>query len=241
MALIQFNQVSVRFPLLSSRAARHAPQGAGRLETKRDRTTVIALDGVTMELSDGDRVALIGRNGAGKTTFLKVAAGIYPPSSGAVIVKGKIGALLALGFGVRIDATGRRNIILRAMMAGLKRVEAEKRVDEIAEFAELGDFIDLPLRSYSSGMLMRLSFAVATSFQPEILLLDETVGAGDAKFIEKAKRRIETLIETAGISVIASHSPDFVMSTCNKAIWMHEGSVREVGEPSEILQLYKSF
>ena len=123
-------------------------------------------------------------------------------------------------------------------MSGLSRHEAEERIEEVADFAELGDFIDLPLRSYSSGMMMRISFAVATAFQPEILLLDETIGTGDAKFIEKSKRRIDTLIANSGIAVIASHSPDFVTSVCNKAVWLHEGRIARVGEPGETYELY---
>ncbi|MEN0653325.1 MULTISPECIES: ABC transporter ATP-binding protein [Hyphobacterium] len=238
MTRISLDQVNVRFPLFAMKAGADAGAGIGRLVARNKQAEVHALEDISFELNEGDRVALIGRNGAGKTTLLKVLAGIFQPQSGIVKIEGHIGALLSLGYGVRIDATGRRNILLRAMMAGLSRREAEERVDEIADFAELGDFIDLPLRSYSSGMMMRISFAVATAFQPEILLLDETIGTGDAKFIEKSKRRIDTLIEDAGIAVIASHSPDFVSSMCSKAVWLHEGHIVRIGDPDETYQDY---
>jgi ABC-type polysaccharide/polyol phosphate transport system ATPase subunit len=238
MTRIILDHVNVRFPLISIKSGTDAAAGIGRLVAGPGLTQIHALENISLELSEGDRVALIGRNGAGKTTLLKVLAGIFQPQSGTIRVEGNVGALLSLGYGVRIDATGRRNILLRAMMAGLSRREAEERVDEIADFAELGDFIDLPLRSYSSGMMMRISFAVATAFQPEILLLDETIGTGDAKFIEKSKRRIDTLIEDAGIAVIASHSPDFVSSMCNKAVWLHEGRIVRIGDPDETYQDY---
>lgn len=238
MTQISLDHVNVRFPLFAMKAGAHAGAGIGRLVTRNKQAEVHALEDISFELNEGDRVALIGRNGAGKTTLLKVLAGIFQPQSGFVKIEGHIGALLSLGYGVRIDATGRRNILLRAMMAGLSRREAEERIDEVADFAELGDFIDLPLRSYSSGMMMRISFAVATAFQPEILLLDETIGTGDAKFIEKSKRRIDTLIRDAGIAVIASHSPDFVTSMCNKAVWLHEGRIARIGEPDETYQEY---
>lgn len=238
MTRISLDHVNVRFPLFAMKAGAHAGAGIGRLVARNKQAEVHALEDISFELNEGDRVALIGRNGAGKTTLLKVLAGIFQPQSGIVKIEGHIGALLSLGYGVRIDATGRRNILLRAMMAGLSRREAEERIDEVADFAELGDFIDLPLRSYSSGMMMRISFAVATAFQPEILLLDETIGTGDAKFIEKSKRRIDTLIRDSGIAVIASHSPDFVTSMCNKAVWLHEGRIARIGDPDETYQHY---
>ena len=238
MTQIILDHVNVRFPLFAKKADVHAGTGIGRLVAGHNQTKVHALEDISLKFGEGDRVALIGRNGAGKTTLLKVLAGIFRPHSGVVKIEGHIGALLSLGYGVRIDATGRRNILLRAMMSGLSRREAEGRIEEVAEFAELGDFIDLPLRSYSSGMMMRISFAVATAFQPEILLLDETIGTGDAKFIVKSKRRIDTLIADSGIAVIASHSPDFVTSMCNKAVWLHEGRIARIGEPRETYELY---
>lgn len=240
MTRILLDHVNVRFPLIAMKTGSDAGAGIGRLVAGHKQTEVHALEDISLDFQEGDRVALIGRNGAGKTTLLKVLAGIFQPHSGTVKIEGGVGALLSLGYGVRIDATGRRNILLRAMMAGLTRREAEQRIEEIADFAELGDFIDLPLRSYSSGMMMRISFAVATAFQPEILLLDETIGTGDAKFIEKSKRRIDTLIKDAGIAVIASHSPEFVMSLCNKAVWLHEGRVMRIGEPDETYRRYLS-
>lgn len=190
---------------------------------------ISALRDVSIDLSSGDRLALIGRNGSGKSTLLRVLAGVYHPTLGTVEHSGRLAPLFAVGLGVRADATGRRNIILRGLMAGLTEEEAAVFIDDVVDFSELGAFIDLPVRTYSAGMAMRLSFAIATAFSPDILLLDEWIGAGDEQFQEKAASRMKSMVAKAGIAVIASHRRKLVEQVCNKAIWLDRGTIRASG------------
>lgn len=193
-----------------------------------------ALQDISLELKSGDRLALLGRNGSGKSTLLRVLAGVYHPTAGEIVREGRVAPLFTVGLGVRREATGRRNIILRGLMAGLTWKEAAERIDEIAEFSELGPFIDLPVRTYSAGMAMRLSFAMATAFSPEILLLDEWIGAGDESFQKKAAKRMSELVDAAGITVLASHRRNLVKDVCTKAIWLDGGRLRAAGDVVEV-------
>lgn len=188
-----------------------------------------ALQDISFELEAGDRLALIGRNGSGKSTLLRVLAGVYSPSQGEVHHEGRIAPLFSVGLGVKREATGRRNIILRGLMSGLTWKEAAEKIDEIVEFSELGPFIDLPVRTYSAGMAMRLSFATATAFCPEILLLDEWIGAGDEAFQKKAAGRMNELVSNAGITVIASHRRKLIKEVCTKALWLDGGRQCKIG------------
>lgn len=201
---------------------RRMPTG-GRIEGKGRTRYVTALDGVSFELKAGDRLGLIGPNGAGKTTLLKVLYGIYAPTAGRVEIDGRVDALFNINLGFRREATGRRNIVLRGLINGWSMDEIEARMDEIIEFSELGDFIDLPFKSYSQGMSARLAFSVATSLEPEILLMDEWIGAGDAAFQEKAKRRMAKMAERAGIIVLASHNQRLLKQMCNKFLELNQG------------------
>lgn len=187
---------------------------------------VTALNGVSFELQAGDRLGLIGRNGAGKTTLLKVLHGIYEPTTGRVERQGRIDALFNINLGFRAEATGRRNIMLRGLINGWTRDEIEARVDDIIAFSELGDFIDLPYKSYSQGMAARLAFSVATSLEPEILLMDEWIGAGDPAFQEKARQRMAELTEKAGIIVLASHNHQLLKRVCNKVLELEDGRIK---------------
>lgn len=184
---------------------------------------VQALAGVSFELKAGDRVGLVGANGAGKTTLLKVLYGIYEPSSGRLDVDGRVDALFNLNLGFRAEATGRRNIELRGLISGWNPREIAERMEDIIEFSELGDFIDLPFKSYSQGMGARLAFSIATSFEPEILLMDEWIGAGDIDFQSKAKRRMDELAERARIIVLASHNRELIKRTCNMVLTLKVG------------------
>lgn len=188
---------------------------------------VEALRDVSFELGEGDRLGLIGRNGSGKTTLLKVLYGIYKPTTGRVISNGRIDALFNIRLGFRVEATGRRNILLRGLVTGRTKSEIEERTDEIIAFSELGDFIDLPLKSYSQGMAARLAFAIATSFTPEILLLDEWIGAGDPEFQKKARLRMREMADRAGILVLASHNQEIIKDNCNKFLKLDKGKVVE--------------
>ena len=193
--------------------------GQGRLRF------VKALNDVSFSLSSGDRLGLIGNNGAGKTTLLKVLYGIYPPSHGTIAAQGRIDALFNINLGFRREATGRRNIELRGLINGWTRSEVDARMEEIVAFSELEDFIDMPIKAYSQGMAARLAFSVATSLKPEILLMDEWIGAGDPPFQEKSRQRMRELANRAGIVVLASHNHKLLRDTCNKIMMLDKGSV----------------
>lgn len=205
------------------------PQTGGTISGSGSRRFVTALDGVTFELKAGDRLGLVGANGAGKTTLLKVLYGIYEPTAGRLDIHGKVDALFNINLGFRPEATGRRNILLRGLINGWTQDQIAERTEEIIEFSELGEFIDMPFKSYSQGMGARLAFAIATTLDPEILLMDEWIGAGDASFQKKATDRMNVLAEKAGIIVLASHSDELLSKTCNKRIELERGRVKSFG------------
>jgi len=200
-------------------------QTGGTISNSGSRRFVTALDGVSFELQAGDRLGLVGANGAGKTTLLKVLYGIYEPTAGSLDIRGKVDALFNINLGFRSEATGRRNILLRGLINGWTEGQIAERTDEIIEFSELGEFIDMPFKSYSQGMGARLAFAIATTLEPEILLMDEWIGAGDASFQKKATDRMNELAERAGIIVLASHNEDLLSKTCNKRLELERGKV----------------
>lgn len=198
----------------------------GVLEASGRHKQVTALSDVTFSLAAGDRLGLVGSNGAGKTTLLKVLYGIYAPTGGSVGISGKVDALFNINLGFRREATGRRNIELRGLINGWSPSVIESRMKEIIDFSELGAFIDLPFKSYSQGMAARLAFSVATSLEPEILLMDEWIGAGDPPFQEKARARMDSLAQKAGIIVLASHNHGLLRKTCNKILELEQGRVK---------------
>lgn len=201
-------------------------QTGGTISGSGSRRFVTALDGVSFELEAGDRLGLVGANGAGKTTLLKVLYGIYEPTAGSLDIRGRVDALFNINLGFRPEATGRRNILLRGLINGWTEAEIAERTEEIIEFSELGEFIDMPFKSYSQGMGARLAFAIATTLEPEILLMDEWIGAGDASFQTKATDRMNKLAEKAGIIVLASHSEELLKKTCNKRLELEKGRVK---------------
>ena len=188
---------------------------------------VKALDDVSFSLKAGDRLGLVGRNGAGKTTILKVLYGIYKPTHGRVTINGQVDALFNINIGFRREATGRRNIELRGLINGWTEQQIAARMDEIIAFSELAEFIDMPFKTYSQGMGARLAFAVATALQPEILLMDEWIGAGDQDFQDKARARMNELAEKAGIIVLASHNHGLLKQSCNKILELEGGRVKQ--------------
>jgi len=190
-----------------------------------DGSIIEALNGVSFNLQSGDRLGLVGPNGAGKTTLLKVLFGIYEPTGGRVDVNGRIDALFNIMLGFRREASGRRNIMLRGLINGWTKAEIDSRTDEIVEFSELGEFIDLPFKMYSQGMATRLAFSIATTFEPEILLMDEWIGAGDAAFQDKARARMNDLARKAGIIIIASHNHKLLQGSCNRILELRKGRV----------------
>ena len=197
-----------------------------------------ALSDINFDLRSGDRLALIGANGAGKSTLLRVLSGTRVPDEGHISMAGAATSLVNINVGIQQEATGHRNITLRGMVAGKTRQEIEDRRGWIAEFSELGDFLDMPFRTYSSGMRMRLNFAIATAFTPEILLMDEWLSAGDARFRQKATRRMQELVDNAAILVFASHNPKMLQENCSQAIWLDKGHIRMHGDVAETYGAY---
>ena len=243
---LSLDNVSVSFPIYQggSRSLKKSllfrGSGGQLASDASHRVTVEALRNVSLEFGTGDRVALIGSNGAGKTTLLRVMAGIYEPVIGVVKSRGRISPMFDIALGIDGEISGYDNIRLRGLILGLSAREIEERMADIAEFTELGDYLDIPVRTYSSGMMTRLTFAVATCFAPEILLMDEWIVAGDAGFLAKAQHRIKSFVERAGILVLASHSSDICRQWCNKAVWMERGEIKMHGEIEMVLDCYNS-
>ena len=204
----------------------------------RHRVVVQALRDISFRLRKGDRLGLVGGNGAGKTTLLRTLAGIYEPHAGSVLVRGSLNALLDPNLGMNLDLTGRENIMLRGLYCGLKRSAIDQLGEDVAAFADLGEFIDLPVRLYSSGMVVRLGFAMATAIRPQVLLMDEWFLAGDATFIEKARVRLEDMVHGADILVLSSHVTDVVLNWCTRVIGLDQGRVRADGAPETVREAY---
>lgn len=245
MASILLRGVSVEFQIYSadSRSLKKQllsrPGRAGRLQDQGGHIVVRALDNVDLELQRGDRLALVGRNGAGKTTLLRVLAGVYEPNHGLAEFDGRVTPLFDIGLGIEPDATGLENIFLRGALLGLRKRELERIVPDVAEFTELGDYLHMPVRTYSSGMALRLAFGISTAVSPEILLMDEFITVGDEAFMRKAGERMTRLVNRAAIIVLASHSADILARLCNKALWLDAGRVRAMGSLGEVLAKYQ--
>ena len=202
-----------------------------------DRVNVHALNDLTLDIEDGDRIGLIGANGAGKTTLLRILAGIFYPTRGQVYTSGKISALLDVAVGVNPDATGRENILLRGMYMDIHPHEMRAHIDEIAEFTQLGAYLDMPTRTYSAGMMIRLGFAVSTCIPPEILLMDEWLSAGDARFLDKAQRRMESSSADRASSC-SRRSADLLRKWCNRGILLEHGRIAAHGDINDVIAAY---
>lgn len=245
MSFLHLHDVSVEFPIYqgSSRSLKKvllASSTRGNLaRDARDRINVRALSEVSFELRDGARFALIGPNGAGKTTLLKVLAGVFEPTQGRFLSSGSVSSLLDTSVGLDGEATGHENIILRGMYMGIHPREMRERAAAIAEFTELGDYLDMPVRTYSAGMTIRLAFAISTCVQPDILIMDEWLTAGDAKFLDKAQRRAEQFVRQSSILVLASHSMNLVEEWCNRGLLLHQGRVLTIGPIREVVAAYR--
>lgn len=242
-ARIDVSGISVFFPLYhgGSRSLKKTVIAAASSRLGQDsqnRVVVQALRDITFTLTSGDRLGLIGSNGAGKTSLLRTLAGIYEPVMGRLRVQGSLNALLDPNLGMNPDLTGRENIRLRGQYNGLPTSVLKRLEDDVAEFAELGDFLDLPVRIYSSGMVVRLAFALATAIRPQILLMDEWFLAGDASFIEKARLRLEDMVRGAEILVLSTHLEDAVRDWCTRAIWLEQGRIHDDGPALNVLERY---
>jgi ABC-2 type transport system ATP-binding protein len=198
-----------------------------------------AIDGLSFSLKQGDRLGIVGHNGAGKTTLLRVLAGVYEPTRGRVSMHGNVTPMFSLSDGMDQDATGYENIWLRSAVLGFSRSAIEQHLDDIAEFSGLGDYLNMPVRTYSSGMYVRLGFAIATALDPQILIMDEMIGAGDAKFISRAEARLKQMIERTGILVVATHSAGIVKTWCNKAMLLNHGKLVHFGDVEEAMKRYE--
>ena len=225
MPRINLDHASVRIPIYNARGrslkstiARRAIGATIGSRPNRDIVVVNALNNISLTLNPGDRVGIIGHNGARKTTLLRVFSGTYVPTSGNAEVIGEVSALTDIAMGLDPEASGHENIIMRAILLGMSYQQARALAPEVEDFSELGEYLDLPVRTYSTGMMLRLAFSVTTSIQPDILIMDEMIAAGDASFIKKATQRIHTLIAEASIFALASHSEEHLKRFCNRAI-----------------------
>lgn len=233
MAHISISSLAVDFPVYgaNSRSLKKrifSQITGGRVVAGEHReVTVRALDGVSVEISDGDRVGLVGRNGAGKSTLLRVLAGLYAPTGGEVTVAGSVGALLSSRAGMDPESTGIENIFLRGHILGLGSAEIRALIPDIAEFTELGSYLELPMRTYSDGMSARLAFAISTTIRPDILLVDESIGAGDDRFMDKIERRLEEFMSAPRIVVLATHNKGLLDRFTNRRLRLDAGRLSE--------------
>ena len=258
MAAIQISGVHVSFPIYhgNSRSLKRTVFAAAKVATtqltrtqpaktggrfeedSKRRIVVQALRDVSFSLRSGDRLGLVGGNGAGKTTLLRTLAGIYEPVVGRVHVSGSIGALLDPNLGMNTELTGRENIALRGLYNGMARPAIRRLEEDVQDFAELAEFLDLPVRFYSSGMVVRLGFALATAIRPEVLLMDEWFLAGDAAFMDKARERLENMVRGADILVLSSHAANVIQDWSTRVMWLDQGRIVADGDPAEVLGQY---
>ncbi len=227
------DRIVVRFPIFNAvhrslkRTVLHATTGGRVARESESHVTVCALDQLSFCIRPGDRVGLVGHNGSGKTTLLRVLSGVYEPVCGRISVVGRVASLLDLNLGMDTEATGYENIRLRAILAGLTPKDVEEKLEEIAEFTELDEYLEMPVRTYSSGMLLRLGFAVSTTVNADILLMDEWLSVGDTEFSKKAAGRLDRLVERTPILVVASHDQNLISRTCNRVFRLEHGKIVE--------------
>jgi homopolymeric O-antigen transport system ATP-binding protein len=246
LASIIANNVTIDFPIYgtSHRSLRQTLFGrTGGLirhegQGRQQRVVVRALDAVSFTVQNGDRLGLIGHNGAGKSTLLKVLAGVYTPDSGSIRSEGRVSPLFNAAPGLDPDDNGYENIKTCGMFLGMSSQEIDRKLPDIANFCELGEYLELPVRTYSTGMVARLGFAIATAIEPDILLLDEGLGSGDARFAARAEARMQALIQRTRILVLASHSDVLIKSMCNRAILLEKGRLLQIGPIDEVLKRY---
>jgi ABC-2 type transport system ATP-binding protein/lipopolysaccharide transport system ATP-binding protein len=241
MAVITLESVSVDFCIYgwSNRSLKKSllsMGSGGRIcRDTRERVMVRALRDITLRISEGERVGLIGPNGAGKSTMLRTIGGIYEPTKGRVCVDGRVTTLFSLNVGIEQESTGFENITLRGLAAGMSRREIDRRAADIADFTELGEHLNLPLHTYSDGMRARLAFAISTAIEPDVVLMDEWIGAGDPAFMVKARKRLESVVSGARVLVLASHNETLLKRVCNRIVVLEAGQVRRTGDPQTVL------
>jgi len=234
MAHISIENLTVEFAIFGANARSlknkilSQATGGRIVAGSHDIVTVRAIDHINLEINDGDRIGLVGHNGSGKTTLLRVLAGIYKPNGGTITIEGQVGTLLESHAGIDPESSGIENIYMRGYMLGMTKREIAAKLDEIAAFTELGEFLDLPMRTYSAGMAARVAFAVSTAARHDILLIDEGLGAGDAEFQKKVHQRVESLFDRTRIIILASHSEAMISEFCNRRVRMDHGAIKSV-------------
>jgi len=237
--MINISHVTVKYRLAKEKRGTMQEYVIRRLKGKRiDYEDFFALKGVDLKVHRGETLGIIGHNGAGKSTLLKVVAGVLKPSEGSVVVKGKIAPLIELGAGFDMELTGKENIFLNASILGLSRKEIEKKFHKIVEFSELADFIHSPLKSYSSGMVSRLGFSIATEVDPDILIIDEVLAVGDEQFRKKCNKRILGFKKKGTTMLFVSHDMDEIKRLCDRVLWLDHGKSRMSGEPKSVTKEY---
>lgn len=244
MTRILLEHVNIDIPIYNSHArslkkAMMNVATGGRIgRGENGKTIVRALSDISFSIQQRERIGLLGHNGSGKSTLLRVLSGVYAPTSGKVVIEGDVGSLIDISLGIDGEATGIENIFLRAALLGINKRYVEKQLENIIEFSELGNFINMPVRTYSTGMHMRLAFAVSTMINPEILLMDEWLSVGDQNFQKKAEMKLNGLIERSNILVIASHSRDLIERCCTRVLWLEHGVLKMDGSSSEVCKEY---
>lgn len=246
MANVELRNVTIDFPVynINSRSLKkrflRLATGGNVSRDANEHVVVRSLNNITLSLGHGDRVGLIGHNGAGKSTLLRLLASIYEPTGGEMVIQGRVSPMLSLMHGIEAEFTGYENIIQRGIILGLTRKEIKAQINDIAEMTGLGDYLFMPVRTYSSGMMVRLAFAISTCINPEILLIDEIFGAGDAAFMEKARQKMVDLLCQSSIVVIASHSIELIKEFCNKAMLLESGNIKYFGQVQTAIDLYQN-
>ncbi len=243
-ARITLEEVAVDFPIYNAanRSLKNRVLNAaagGFIERQADGVVVVhGLDNISLEINPGDRIGLVGHNGAGKTTLLRVLSGIYHPTRGRISIQGEVTSLINISLGIDPESTGRENIVLRSAMMGLSPAQTQEREEEIIEFSGLGEFIDMPFRTYSSGMQLRLAFSVSTCIRPQILIMDEWLSTGDQDFRDRAEKRLKEVVSSTEILVLASHSIQLLEKNCNRLLWLDRGRIRMDGGFTEVAEAY---
>jgi lipopolysaccharide transport system ATP-binding protein len=241
---VTFETATIEFPVYSShgrswkRSMINRATGGRMGLSDRDRAVVRALNDVSFSTRHGERIGLIGHNGAGKSTLLRAVAGVYEPVRGSITVCGRTASLTDLTLGMDMEATGHENIRIRSLLLGVAPQDIDAFIEEVVAVTELGEFLSLPVRVYSSGMLLRLAFAISTAVAPDILLMDEWIGVGDAAFVKKAHERMLDLVGRTGLMFLASHAEGLIRDYCNRALWLDHGTLRADGTPDEVYREY---
>ena len=239
MIRIQFTKVSKKYPLINTGGIKTFLFNIFTQIKQYRETRFTALQDINFTINDGEVVGIIGRNGAGKSTTLGLIAGVLTPTYGNVIVNGRIAPLLELGAGFHSDLTGRENIMLNAMLLGMSKKEITSKIDQIIDFSELDEFIDQPIRKYSSGMLARLGFSIAIQVEPEILLIDEVLSVGDQSFSEKSEKAIFNFKKNGTTIVLVSHDSGSIRKLCDKVIWIENHKIKMIGRTEEVVSTYE--